>query len=189
MHRGFTIVEMLITLVVMAVLLTLGVVSLRGVIANGRDNERATDINTIARGLEQRYTLGNPVATATAPEAQPGSYPGVNEILHMLGNFRSGYTPGTVTGGYMTKGLPGTSLSSFTNPSGQYAFAQACVFACAPAGDATQLNTAFGGGDKYIYEAVDSNGNICCCGNCNRFNLYYKQEATNTIITVKSKHR
>ena len=51
MNRGFTVVEILVTLVVMAIILTLGTVNLRSSLANGRDSERKSDIESITRGL------------------------------------------------------------------------------------------------------------------------------------------
>ncbi|HRJ06129.1 MAG TPA: type II secretion system protein [Candidatus Saccharibacteria bacterium] len=198
MNRGFTVVEILVTLVIMAILLTLGVVSMRSVQASARDQERQSDVETIARGLEQRYNRGNPVITATTDpnEAKAGSYPGVNEMIHMTGDFRSGYTPDTVPGGYLYAALPGTSPGSFSNPAGQNIWTIVCVWACSPAGNSAQISSAFGGSDKYVYEPVDVNGNICCCGNCNSFNLYWKSETDSTVVngiaglkTVKSLHR
>ncbi len=193
MKRGFTVVEILITLVIMAILLTLGVVSLRNVQAEARDKERATDIDTIARGLERRYNEGNPVLVSAtdAREGKQGSYPGTNEMLHMGGEDRSGqgFNPAQVTGGYLTEGLPGTSEAAFTNPGGEKLWAIVCVWACAPAGDTTQINTAFNNQDKYVYEPIDRSGNICCCGDCPGFNLYWKTETNGALQTLKSKNR
>jgi prepilin-type N-terminal cleavage/methylation domain-containing protein len=186
MRRGFTIVEIIVVLTAMAILLTLGTVGLQGVLANGRDSERAADINTIARGLEERYLRGNAYINAGPAK---GSYPSINEMRHMDGNTVSGYTPTQVSGGYLTKGLPGTSLSSFTNPGGTKAWTLICTSSCAAAGNSTQIPTAFGGGDKYVYEPVSADGSVCLSSNCTSFNLYWKKEVDSSLVTVKSKHR
>jgi prepilin-type N-terminal cleavage/methylation domain-containing protein len=57
-RRGFTIVELVIVIAIMAVLLTLGVVNVRASQIDARDAERKTDIETIAQHLETFYTSG-----------------------------------------------------------------------------------------------------------------------------------
>jgi len=203
MKRGFTVVEVIVTMVVITVILSLGTVGLRASLANGRDAERQADIAAIAQGLEERYNNGN------ALEALPGppywydkkgrkSYPGVNEFIHMQGSQRSGFTPETVSNGYFTDNLPGTSLSSLTTPSGNR-IGQVCVYACQPAGNEAQLQSAYNGAqgiDRYIYEAIDRNGNICSNGTCVAYNLYWVKETDPTttkgipgLQIVKSKHQ
>lgn len=183
MNRGFTVVEIIVTLVVITILLGLGIVGIRSSLANARDTERESDIKTIATGLEERYKKGNPVATST--QVSQGSYPGFNEMIHIGGSYRSGFTPDTVAGGYLQTALPGTSESSFKNPSGNQVWNIVCVSACSPAEDQTQINTAFSNGsggfaDRYVYEPVDASGGICCCGDCRRFNLYWISETDTT---------
>jgi len=62
-RRGFTIVELIITISIMAILLTLGTISLSDSQANARDSERKTDINTIALHLETFYISGTNSST------------------------------------------------------------------------------------------------------------------------------
>jgi len=57
-RRGFTIIELIIVVTIMGILLTIGVVNLRGSQANGRDAERKVDVDTIALHLETYYTSG-----------------------------------------------------------------------------------------------------------------------------------
>lgn len=57
-RHGFTLIEIMITMAIMVILVAVAIVSLRGSQANGRDAKRASDIDTIARGLEQRYNNG-----------------------------------------------------------------------------------------------------------------------------------
>lgn len=185
MNRGFTVVEVLITLVVIGILLGLGTVGLQSTLANGRDAERKADVETIARGLEQRYSMGNPVVTSvTNPnESQKGSYPSNNEMEHMRGLDRSaqGYTPGVVAGGYLTQGLPGTSEASYTNPSGVNNWEILCGWACAAVENGPQISARFAGQDKYLYEPLNETGTaICCCGPCSGFNIYWMSETDST---------
>ena len=198
-RAGFTLIELMIVMVIMVILLGLGVVSLGNIQAQARDKERSEDIAIIARGLENRYNLGNPIVTgAPAGDVEKGSYPGVNETLHIDGWERDGYTPEQHDGNYRSEAFPGTDDNSFRNPENAWAWYIVCVWACQPAGDASQLQTAFAAddGDKYVYEPYDSNGNICCCGGCVGYNLYWKSETDSTVVDgvaglqiVRSKHR
>lgn len=196
-RSGFTLIELMIVMIVMVILLGLGVVSLGNIQAQARDKEREEDIASIARGLENRYNQGNPIVTA--PDyVQKGSYPGVNETLHIDGWDRSDYVPVQYDGNYRGDAFPGTSDKNFINPNSQWAWYIVCVWACQPAGDATQLQTAFANndGDKYVYEPYDANGNICSNGPCLGYNLYWKSETDTTVVKgiaglkmVRSKHR
>lgn len=194
---GFTLIELMVTIVVMVILMGLGVAAIGNIQANGRDSEREQDAASIARGLEQRYTQGNPIVTAPAPDVQKGSYPSINEFVSMQGGDRTaqGYIPGIVSGGYFTKNLPGTVADNFTSPS-SLGWTYICGWACQPAGNSAQIAAAFGGQDKYIYEPVDAAGNICSSGNCVRYNLYWKKETDLTVVNgiaglqvVKSRHQ
>lgn len=185
-RAGFTLIELLITITVMVILIVLSVISLRSTQASARDEERKTDVENIARGLEQRYTNGNPVVTEPA-YVQKGSYPGTNEMLHGMGWDRFGYVPLQVVGGYLTDLLPGTSPANFVPPNNG-TFDIMCVWACQPAETQTVIDAATTPG-KYVYEPVDKDGNICPFGDCVRFNLYYRTEKDNTIHKVMSKNQ
>ena len=54
-RRGFTIVELLIVIVVIAVLAAISVVAFRGIQERARDTQRAQDVKTIAKALELYY--------------------------------------------------------------------------------------------------------------------------------------
>ena len=49
---GFTVVELTVVIVVMAILLTLGTLGLRTLQADSRDKERDADVNTISMKIE-----------------------------------------------------------------------------------------------------------------------------------------
>lgn len=55
MHRGFTIVELLIVIVVIAILASISVVAYNGIQQRSRDSIRKSDINAIAKALELHY--------------------------------------------------------------------------------------------------------------------------------------
>lgn len=191
--RGFTLVELLITITVMVILMSLAVISVRSTQANARDEERKSDIENIARGLERRYTDGNPVATM--PWTAKGSYPGVNEVLHGLGGLQSTFTPTQVTNGYLTSLLPGTTTKSFTAPtSSSVDFGMWCTSSCTGYSSASLATTmasinSYTTTSKYTYSPVDRNNNICYNGDCVKFYLYYRSEVDGQLYTVKSKNQ
>src|SRR6478672_10052725 len=84
MKRGFTVVAVLITLVIIGILLGLGTVGLRSTLANGRDSERKADIETIARGLEAYYARGNPYVVGSVTK---NTYPGSGDFQHLMGRL------------------------------------------------------------------------------------------------------
>ncbi len=186
-HAGFTLVELMITITIMVILVSLSVVALRSTQANARDAEREADATSIARAIEQTYNTTNPRATST--EISKGSYPGTNEILHAMGFSRVGYTPAQITGGYLLDLFSGLSDDSLRTPgSSTLSLDLMCVFACSPAETASVVNSQTTIA-KYIYEPIDKNGAICYTGNCVRFNLYYRTEVDNVVHKITSKNQ
>jgi prepilin-type N-terminal cleavage/methylation domain-containing protein len=183
-RSGFTLVELLITITIMVILMTLAVFSLRSVQANARDEERKTDIDAIARGLEQRYTNGNP--KATAPTVKKGEYPSVAEFLHAEGTYQATYNPTQISNGYMLELLPGTTIDSITPPNNG-TFDPICTSACSVE-NSTVYNAATTI-SKYIYEPITSANALCLTTGCVRYNLYYRTEVDNVVHQVRSQHQ
>lgn len=77
--KGFTIVELLIVIVVIAILATLVIVTFTGIQQKARDSQRQTDINAIDSHLEAYY-------------ATNGKYPLLTDLNS--GTFRSSYMRG-----------------------------------------------------------------------------------------------
>ena len=112
--RGFTIVELVVVMTIMAILLTLGVVGLNASQLNARNMKRDTDIDAIAKGLEVRYVRGNAYAVAPA-YINKGSYPSVQEFRHAQGIAITGISP-TQTSMYLDQILTGTKIDNFIPP-------------------------------------------------------------------------
>lgn len=204
-RRGFTIVELVIVMVIMAILMTLGFVSLSKNQANARDTERDADAAAIALGLETRYKEGNSRASSSTYDLSPGSYPGTVEMSHIIGNdmSSSGITPGQISGGYGPDALPGTSLKLFSPPgvnSGNYAgFQIRCLGSSCSAENSSSISAAVTK-NIYLYEPINAAGNVCDGSNANpcvRFNLWWRDEVTtnnstgnnDTLHVIRSSHQ
>jgi len=92
-HSGFTIVELLIVIVVVAILAAISIVAYSGVQSRARDAERSTEMKTIEEALAL-YFMDN------------GGYP----------NCSGGtYVPTTAVGGCTTAGLAAALVPKYLN--------------------------------------------------------------------------
>ncbi|HPQ82174.1 MAG TPA: prepilin-type N-terminal cleavage/methylation domain-containing protein [Candidatus Saccharimonas sp.] len=190
--RGFTVVELVVVMVIMAILLTLGMVGISDYQVAARNKERQADAEAIARGLERRYTQGNKVITS-AGNYGPGGYPNMFEFIHMSAFWDlsgNGVVPGFVSGGYLVDNLPGTTKSSFSTPGNDpnNSLIYYCFFCGVGPENATYLAT-YVTKDKYVYEPLTATGGQCNSEVCTRFNLYYRKEGETTYQTIRSIHQ
>lgn len=179
---GFTLIELMITITIMVILMTLAVVNLLSSQANGRDKERQADMDTLARGLEVYYLSGNPITNTPA-----GYYPGGQEVTTAAGT--------TPPYSRFLEGVPQTSFeapnrdatNSFgvdpnyttsapgSNPDGSY--------------DDTQARTLLAT-IPYLYQPLKRDNTFCASfADCVKFNLYYLTEADNTLHKIRSKNQ
>lgn len=198
--RGFTVVELVVVMVVMAILLTLGVLNLTASQVSARNAERVADIETIAKGLEARYLKGSPAAVASF--IKQGSYPSISEI-----QSAEGLSPDTavslaagVSGVYIDQVLPGTSIANFIPPNASPTATVAASFkiicpaaSCASvaAEDSARINAALPANvtNIYVYEPITADNKICQNTLCVRYNLYYYLEGNSTLQTETSRHQ
>lgn len=168
-RRGFTIVELVITITIMGILLTLAVVNLTATQVNGRDAERKGDIEAIASNLETFYRTGTDSSTSLgrypSTVITSGNTTTVRSILRDI-NFNSLTPPGAAS---MAAGfIPATNTVQTTT------------------GVTPQPTTS-----QYVYQPLKSDGSLCTdeTQECRKFNLYYHLETDNTIYMVTSKNQ
>ncbi|HET8884115.1 MAG TPA: type II secretion system protein [Candidatus Saccharimonadales bacterium] len=167
-RAGFTIVELAITITIMAILVTLSVVNLNGTQANARDEERKTDIGNIILYLEGIYTSGTP----NNPDYR-GSYPPTS-AASSTANIESWFS----TLDKKSLQAPGTSETS-------YSLVPATSTTQTTAGVLPQPTT-----NTYVYQPITTSGALCAAtGDCRKFNLFYRLEVDNSVHMITSKHQ
>lgn len=166
-QRGFTLVELVIVITIMSIILVLGVVNLRSSQATARDQERKTDVENIARGLEGFYT--NSTGTPSYPSTYIGSAATSDtDVTRALQNIdmKSLQAPGVATGV--------RSLKSATN-------ANETTTGVAPLPTITE----------YVYQPLQLDNTLCSLTTqeCRRYNLFYRLEGDTTVYKVSSKNQ
>ncbi len=180
MIRGFTVVEVLVTLVIMTTLLALGTVGVRSSMVNARDSERKQDIEILARGFERFYDKGG------LQGDKLGSYPSYNDIYNAA--RKTPYSIGSTNASWLSPSGSGVELICiFRSPSGFWP----TVPGCETPSNLTTVRTQISP-DKYGYEAIQSNGAFCYGGpseTCSTFKLYWIEEVSGDLKIYKSKHQ
>lgn len=172
MRRGFTVVELLITITIMGILLTLAVVNLNSSQVNARDAERKTDAENIALALESFYRNQSPDLFMSGGTYLGWSYINDSEIPEYLQDIdpKSLRAPGVDVSAPMS--LKYTTSTS-ENPA-----------SISPKPSKTN--------DIYVYQAFTNDGYACpdpFLAACQRFNLYYYQESDDSIQVIVSKNQ
>ena len=171
-RRGFTIVELIITITIMGILLTLAVVNVNSTQMKARDNERKADIEAITGHLETFYKVGIDSSTSYY------RYPTTTNLIN-----------GSSTTGITTY-LRDADLKSFTAPTSADAvtsFIAATNNTQTAAGVTPQ--PAVG---QYVYQPILASGALCTGSvgtDCRKYNLYYKLESDNVVYMVTSKNQ
>jgi len=177
-RRGFTIVELIITITIMGILLTLAVVNVSSTQVNARDDERKADIEAIASNIEAYYSTGTEGSSTFGRYPSVGlTGPAANITINLReANIKSFLPPGItdVSLGFVKSTNTGT-MNTSTNTSIQ-----------STTGVLPQPTK-----DQYVYQPIKSDGTICLTGetDCRKFNLFYRLESDSTIYRVTSKNQ
>jgi type II secretory pathway pseudopilin PulG len=179
---GFTIVELIVTITLMVILMTIITVRLISTQANARDEERSTDIVTISKGLETFYVSGSP--KLSIPK---GYYPGGQQVQTAAATTPpfSEFLEGVSKSSYEAPGRDSTNSFGVnpsyatapigSNPDGSYSDAQS-----------RPLLATF----HYLYQPLKRDNSFCANYlDCVKFNLYYISEADNVVHVIRSKNQ
>jgi len=166
-RRGFTIVELVITITVMGILLLLAVVNVGSTQANARDDERVADIEAIGNALERYYKTGTDTSTTF------NRYP-TTDALSSVELIKSN--------------LLDIDIKSFQAPGLTDTNAVSLVMAT------TNIQTGSSSPQpsitEYVYQPLRGDGLLCTqTTECRKFNLYYRLESGATIYKVMSKNQ
>lgn len=173
MRRGFTIVELVITITIMGILLTLAVVNLNSTQANARDAERKGDVESLALNIEGYYTNVDPDLFMSGGTYLGSSYMNDSEIKEYLPDLdmKNAHAPGVAESAPISV-VPATNNNTTTT-------------GVLP--QPSQTN------DVYVYQPLTADGALCVDPfinvSCRRFNIYYYQESDNTVQMITSKHQ
>lgn len=178
-RKGFTIVELMVTVVVLIILTMLLVTRLVFTQMGGRDQERKTDINTIATGLEVYYQNGSP--NGSVPK---GYYPGADQVD----------TAATTSPPFkdLLEGVSGINYEAPGGPiNGNVNFNAPRLIGTNPDGSYTDSEVR---GIlmyyPYTYQVLKRDNFPCYTSlDCVKYNLYYIDEQSNTVIKIRSKNQ
>jgi len=172
-RRGFTIVELIITITIMGILLTLAVVNVGTTQAKARDDARKSDVESIASNLESFYIAGTDASSVFAryPSTDVTGSPATITAQLRDADLNAFLPPGTTD--VAQTFLPSTNTG--TSPSIQ------------TTAGVLPLPTK----DQYVYQPIKSDGSVCTAGqtDCRKFNLFYRLESDNTVYRLTSKNQ
>jgi prepilin-type N-terminal cleavage/methylation domain-containing protein len=175
-RQAFTVVEILITIAIMGILLTLVIVNVNSTQANARDTERKADVEAIATLFESYYETTND--SSGGQFWMSGlSYPDTifvsseEELKKATPDLdpKALRAPGVNTSDPMNL-IPATNTTQTT------------------AGVLPQPTTS-----TYVYQPLSSSNTLCVdsftAGGCRKFNLYYRLETDGQVYQLTSKHQ
>ena len=157
---GFTLVELLVTISVMVILLTLGTVSLTSYQVNARDVERKIDVGIITQQLEAYYSTA-------------GSYP--STALMNTESTVNSTLPDIDPKALRDPNTPTTSTMSLT---------------VAPSASVPSIASLNSGKTYMYQPLTSANALCTTTAmECRKFNLYYTLETDLSVKTITSKHQ
>jgi len=168
-QHGFTLVEIIITVTIMVILLTLAVVNISSTQVSQRDAERTAEVGTIANNMETFYKTG--VNTSTVLNRYPST-----------ALLASGSTS-------IKSFFPYIELETVTAPdaaSVAASFVPATNAVETVAGVSPQPTVS-----QYVYQPIQNNGALCTteAQECRRFSIFYRTEVDGVVKKISSKHQ
>ncbi len=171
---GFSIIEIIVTVTVLGILLTLAVVSMSSSQVNARDTERKSDVESIALYFEN-YRKNNATTELDGLSFSGWSYPD-RVIISSPTYFKQVLPdiPSTVLRAPGVKESDPMSLIIATNATQT------------TSGVTPQPTTS-----QYIYQPLTATGTLCndlfLQGGCAKFNIFYRLESDDTVQMMTSR--
>ena len=205
-RRGFTIVELMIVIVIMATLLVVGVVSYRGYSARARDKERESDIAAIQMYLESIYPMELKNSAGSVIK-KAGSYPALieerdetDDDLSSIFDDLDSEVKSPPSGGYFTWAPSGSSGYApylyIPRDNRDSTIANECRVSYTVCYARPDDITASMVGENYVYASGQAENQLCTMlysygdsSKCRRYTLYYRTEVDGVLHKVESKHR
>lgn len=157
---GFTLVELLVTISVMVILLTLGSVALSGYQVNARDEERKVDVGVIIQQLESYYNTN-------------GEYPSTDLVN---------------TESLVKSTLPNIDPKALRDPTTPTTATMS--FAVAANTNVPTIGSLNNGKVYLYQPLTTTNTLCSAASmECRKFNLYYTLETDLSVKTLTSKHQ
>lgn len=158
---GFTVVEVTVTIAVITILLSIALFVPSYFLVDSRDAERSSDVESIARRLEQSYnaqTIGKP------------AYPHTTKLLSDI----NGQT-GTVSR---------VTADTFVSPNES----SSSVVAATSTSLTQPLGATAPTVRQYVYQPLTQAGSLCTQSSqtCVKFNIFYRLENGNSLKYIKS---
>ncbi len=168
-YVGFTIIELVITITIMGILLTVAIVSTSGAQVNARDAERKSDISAIQANLESYYQQG--VQSSTVLYKYPST-----ELIDSGETSVTAFLVNIDVESLLPPGVTDVSLG----------FIEATNNNQAEGSVAPQPTVS-----QYVYQPLQADGSLCTSESqeCRKYNLFYQLEGDSTIYKVTSKHQ
>ncbi len=163
-RHGFTIVELIITITIMGILMTLAVVSVNATQVRARDDERKADVEAIKIALDTYFNVGSDT------DSTRGRYPTTNL---------------TSSEAIIRSTLRDVNMQSFMAPN-QTDVTESFIRATNSTQTTTDVMPQPTVG-QYVYQPINNSSTLCTSGDCRKFNLYYRLESDNTVYKLMSK--
>ena len=177
-RRGFTILEIIITITIMSVLMLLSTVAFNSTMVSSRDSKRKEDVTTLALQIESYYNSGND------NDSTIGQYPSVDPTNPLTDGDKT-------TNSNETSMLRNLDVVNLVAPSSTANVLSSLI----PAANAVQTVAGVLPQptiSEYVYQPIASDGTLCddiSTKNCTKFNIYYMTESDNTVMMVTSRHQ
>jgi prepilin-type N-terminal cleavage/methylation domain-containing protein len=185
---GFTLIEVLVTMTIMVILMTLAVVNIRGTQVRARDTERRSDTESLAQQLDSLYASGFSFTYGGGPISFKGRYPTTAQMNDV--NARTQIFSDLPSRTLIDPGKQTSSETIFMATNGKELIPPPEGGACS-----TYVCPTPGIDFPYVYQPLDDSGNLCINDtgatpqNCRRFNIYYRNEYDGKIQVVRSKYQ